>query len=437
MDISLYTPYPKQRKIHKSNAQFRVISGGRQSGKTLSIENDIMGYAAQNPGITVRWLGLSWRNVKKSFRHFLLWWPDAIKYKNEQDKIIIWKNDVLFEFGSADKPKYLRGGGANIVVLDEAAHMREDVWYEVLYPVLMTTGGKVIFLSTPSGRNWFWKLYELGKSPDHPDYESFHLSCYDNPYADKDIITKAKKELPEDIFRQEWLGEFLESTLCPFKNVDFLINDNFPRDFPNHNVIGVDTAMQQDYFVLTVFNYEMGQVMEIDRERGLNWPQQRVRIAAAAEKYNAPITIDVTSKQDTIIPELQEMGIFADGFIFSHQSKKSLLQNLQNQMEGGNVRFPSFDPLISELKGGQYATTSSGLQTYKFLTPHDDCVMSLALALWAAKDMMVLTPYSIKAQYDIESSNQWWDIPSHSATSMQDATEDYWKDDSISYDFIE
>ena len=63
---------------------------------------------------------------------------------------------------SADNPNSLRGEGLDLVILDECAFMKEETWGEVLRPSLSDRQGSAMFISTPKGRNWFWRLYQNG-----------------------------------------------------------------------------------------------------------------------------------------------------------------------------------------------------------------------------------------------------------------------------------
>lgn len=47
----------------------------------------------------------------------------------------------------------LRGYNASLVVIDEATFMPEDIIASVIFPMLATTNGNAIVLSTPWGRN--------------------------------------------------------------------------------------------------------------------------------------------------------------------------------------------------------------------------------------------------------------------------------------------
>lgn len=65
---------------------------------------------------------------------------------------------------------------------------------------------------------------------------------------------------------------------------------------------------------------------------------------------------------------------YVEGFTFTARSKVDLLANLQVALEKREVQFPFIRELVDELQG--YSFDDKALQT--------DCVMSLALAVWAA-----------------------------------------------------
>jgi PBSX family phage terminase large subunit len=100
----------------------------------------------------------------------------------------------------------LRGQRFDFVVIDEIASMRNFWlnWQEVIRPTLTDRKGEVLFVSTPKGFNHFYDLYNVNDE----DYKSFHFTTYDNPHMPVEEVEKAKKELPEDRFSQEYMADF-------------------------------------------------------------------------------------------------------------------------------------------------------------------------------------------------------------------------------------
>lgn len=65
---------------------------------------------------------------------------------------------------------------------------------------------------------------------------------------------------------------------------------------------------------------------------------------------------------------------YVEGFTFTQRSKLDLLTGLQVALEKRELQFPFIRELVDELQG--YSFDDKNLST--------DCVMSLALAVWAA-----------------------------------------------------
>jgi len=107
---------------------------------------------------------------------------------------------------SADDPQSLRGEGLDFCVLDECAFMREEAWAEALRPALSDRQGGAMFISTPKGRNWFWRLYQRGQDEHETDWASWQRPTSENPYIAASEIADARHDLPERIFAQEYEG---------------------------------------------------------------------------------------------------------------------------------------------------------------------------------------------------------------------------------------
>jgi phage terminase large subunit len=111
----------------------------------------------------------------------------------------------------------LRGQKFDLVVLDEVAMMRgfAGTWQEVIRPTLTDTKGEALFISTPKGFKHFYDLFT--QSSRDPDYKSFQFKTTDNPHIPSDEVEKARKELTEDRFAQEYLADFRKTEGLVYK----------------------------------------------------------------------------------------------------------------------------------------------------------------------------------------------------------------------------
>jgi len=133
----------------------------------------------------------------------------------------------------------LRGMRFDFLVLDEVASYRNfwAGWHEVLRPTLTDVRGEALFISTPKGFNHFYDLFNTVSD----DYKSFHFSTYDNPHIPKDEVDTAKKELEENRFEQEYMGNFRKAEGLVFKGFDRTkhVTDEEPKNVSD-TIAGID-----------------------------------------------------------------------------------------------------------------------------------------------------------------------------------------------------
>lgn len=163
----------------------------------------------------------------------------------------------------------LRGQSIDFAVLDEVAMMRNfwENWEEVIRPTLTDRKGEVMFISTPKGFNHF---YELSlKEGNDPDYKSFHFTSYDNStLADRDTeIAKAKAEMTEDRFAQEYLADFRKTEGLVYKEFNrerCTFDDNTTIYDPVETIAGVDFGFTNPTAVLSIIRDWRGNFWVVD-----------------------------------------------------------------------------------------------------------------------------------------------------------------------------
>ena len=107
-----------------------------------------------------------------------------------------------------------RSGSYNIVLLDEFAHIQQNLandFYTSVYPVITSgTTTKIFMISTPKGMNLFYNFWmdAVGK---RNDYIPFEIHWRDVPGRDEKWYQETLKNIGEHRFKQEFECEFLGS----------------------------------------------------------------------------------------------------------------------------------------------------------------------------------------------------------------------------------
>jgi len=129
---------------------------------------------------------------------------------NESELLLRLNNGSRIQLKGADNSDALRGVGLDFLVVDEAAYVDEKVWKEVLRPTLSDTGGSALFISSPSGRDWFYKLWLLGRDPEFPEWASWQYTTIDGGNVPEAEIEAARRDLDERTFQQEYEARFTD-----------------------------------------------------------------------------------------------------------------------------------------------------------------------------------------------------------------------------------
>jgi hypothetical protein len=203
-----------QQTIAESQKRFRVAVCGRRFGKTHLAIRELARFARQ-PN-TLSWYisptrsqgkGIVWEQLKD--RLGTLNW---IAKTNESELKITLVNGSEIQIMSADAYDRMRGYAVSgIAIFDEFADMDPDVWTAVR-PTLSDRQGHALFIGTPKGgrSSWAYEIYSNGiNSLDN--WQSFSYTTLDGGNVPPEEIEAAKQDMPERMFRQEYLSTWEES----------------------------------------------------------------------------------------------------------------------------------------------------------------------------------------------------------------------------------
>src|SRR5450432_1318114 len=298
----------------------------------------------------------------------------------------------LLRVRSGDDPDSLRGAGLDLAVLDEAAFLHESVWTGVIRPALSDRRGKALFLSTPKGvGNWFSKVYGYGLDPSRPEWQAWCFPTSSNPHIAPEEIEAARADLPERVFRQEYLSEFIADSGDVFRNVTQRAIVA-PQSSPvaGHQIIfGLDWARVEDFTCVAILDATTHQLVAMDRFNGIGWALQRGRIAALAQLWRPTVIwAEANSIGGPNIEALQADGLPVYPFTMTSASKDAVINGLALALERDREALTIIpDPvLLHELQAYKVERLPSG--RFRYSAPpgeHDDTVISLALAWYGAQ----------------------------------------------------
>lgn len=396
MNVSLYTPHRNQKIIHDSinndHYKYYVLNIGRQFGKSLLGVNQALYWFFNESNRSIGWVSPIYKQCKKVFSDIDNAFANSqqvFKEKNKTDLILKSHSNSTIQFFSSEVYDNIRGNTFDYLIIDEAAWQQEQAWTEVLRATVLVRGRKVIFLSTPKGRNWFYALHSLDGV--NSQYKSFTMTSYDNPLIVPSEIDDARLTLPINVFHQEYLAEFIDGGAGVFKDV--LIN-NSPSGAESY-FAGIDIGRADDYTVLVVLNNK-GQMVYCHRWRHNTWEGILSQLMPHLTKWFAKCYVEVNSVGDAIFEQIKAKYKQVEPFVTTSKSKQDIIEGLQVAIQNKEFSILDIDWLKKELELFTYEY-SAKTRSVKYSAPpgfHDDGVMACAIAYHAFKTLKFSGRYS-------------------------------------------
>jgi len=372
-EIVLPELHPNQEKVISEAQRFNVLDCGRRWGKSvlginLISETAISGQPAGYFTPTYKLLEGTFKEAKDIL--------DPIIERKHDNQFIELITGGLIEFWSLDNPNAGRSRKYKRTVIDEAAFVKAlwDAWTKSIRPTLTDLKGDAYFLSTPRGKNDFYKLYQRGISGES-GWKSWQMPTNTNPYIDLSELEDAKRDLPEAAYNQEYLALFSDNIANPF-GIEFLRKCLKPLSKEPVMVFGVDLAKSVDWTVVIGLD-SLGQVCVFERWQS-DWNQTKQRIRQLIT--SKPTLIDSTGVGDPIFEDLRRDCSGLEKFVFTSPSKQKIMEGLAVAIQNNKVSVLD-GIMFDELESFEYVYGRTGV---KYSAPeglHDDCVCSLALAV--------------------------------------------------------
>ena len=238
-----------QYQIATDRHRFRVLVCGRKFGKTQLAIEEITTLAYSKQDRQIAYLATNygeardivWERLKKRVS------PIATDINEARLEIKVKSQDggvSQIQLKGWESVENLRGREFDFLILDEVQNYPSFwiYWQEVLRPTLTPRKGQALFMGTPKGFNHLYELFQVEKKDS--DFKSYKFTSYDNPHVPKEEIDKAKEELEENKFAQEFMADFRKTEGLIY-NFDYdprfnLENYEETLRFPDKTVGGVD-----------------------------------------------------------------------------------------------------------------------------------------------------------------------------------------------------
>jgi hypothetical protein len=221
-------PDPWQAKLLREQPRRALLLCSRQSGKTTVAGLTGLHRALYTSSSLVLIVSPSQRQSAEIFRSVMNF------YRKLDGATELAAESVLraeFKNGSRivalpGTERTVRGySGANLIILDEASRIDDDL-VGGISPMLATTNGSLIALTTPAGKiGWF---YDMWTGAD--DWTRVRVNAAECPRISKEFLAEEMRRLGPSVFSQEYDLEFVDASDAMW-SADALIFEDFPTLF--------------------------------------------------------------------------------------------------------------------------------------------------------------------------------------------------------------
>ena len=223
-----FDPDEWQSGLLRSDARQIVENITRQGGKSTSAAIKALHTAEYDPGLVLL--------VSPSLRQSRELFGKVMEFQGELEPAEALEEDNRSSatFGNASRivslpgdPKTVRGFSApRLIVVDEAAYV-DPAMFAALRPMLATSGGQLILISTPNGRQgYFHDTWQHGEG-----WERFKITADQCSRISAEYLEQERRELGPMLFAQEYECEFIDANSSVFSSemIEMALADDFDR----------------------------------------------------------------------------------------------------------------------------------------------------------------------------------------------------------------
>jgi hypothetical protein len=211
MDEAGITPDPWQAAVLRSNANRILLNCSRQAGKSTVTAGLAVYTALSQSGSLTLLLSPSQRQSAELL-------TTCARIYGAVGRPVVAEQESTLQLRLANgsrvialpgKEATIRGySGVALLVVDEASRVQDGLYYSIR-PMLAVSGGRLVALSTPFGkRGWWYEAWTEGGDT----WERVLITAHECPRISAAFLEEERASLPAMWFRQEYLGEFAETT---------------------------------------------------------------------------------------------------------------------------------------------------------------------------------------------------------------------------------
>ena len=256
----------------------------------------------------------------------------------------------------------------------------------------------ILLTSTPKFRNGtFYDFFQNGLN-NKSGFHSYDVNFYDtSALLSPERLEIYRQSVAPIVFKSEYLGDFIDAISTVFGDVEKLCGTTLHN--ANERTMGVDWSNgaldkggNPDETAVSILN-EHRELEFIDSFSDKEVTETIDYIIRKIKEYDVKkVVVEVNSMGATYVnllkKKISSLGIRCQviEFFTTNDSKREIIENLQVNCLNGTIQLLKNNKLLLQMVSYMSEKTPTGKITYNAsLGAHDDCVISLALALWGTR----------------------------------------------------
>ena len=399
--------WPHQLELARSAARIRSVCSGRQAGKTrtLAVIALHQAFGATDQRVLVVSAGEQAAKDLLAEVSVLASSPllSGSVIDDERHQITLTNGSSIRSVPASSAQ--IRGKATDLLVIDEAAFVDDDIWTAAKYGIIARPGSRIVLASTPWGRQdrFFALAYRAGQRAE-ADHASFHWPSTASSMVDAELLAIWRSSSTDREYRREVLAEWVDAQGAYFSDdeleaavADYELTPP-AKAKKRKGVGGVDWGFARDSSAVVV----MSEATE--DELGGKWPARTFTLPWIDEGVGVPYATFVRRVADLTkgyrlsrlasetngvgAMPTEELSRLARGrakvieVATTADSKQDGFGRLKVLLSQGRLALPRHPRLLGQLSALEFEERDSG--TVRIAVPeragHDDLCMALMLA---------------------------------------------------------
>jgi len=411
--------WPHQSELLRSPARYRVVTAGRQSGKSTALSTQALFTASTKRDALVLIVSAG----ETAARRLL---ADAAGIAQAS---ALFRGSVLDEGkGSLTlangsrvvsvpaSTRQIRGAATDLLIIDEAGFVDQEIWRAAEPGIIARPGSRVILSSSPWGGpdHFFRALWNRGM--DHPDIEvaSWHWPSSISPMVDKSLLATIRARESEEYYLREFEAQWTDETGAFFTEseltaatVDYEMTA--PEDLPRFTVgnqwtptvCGIDYGVSKDANAVALVGLLDPRqcsdrrwrfyIPHLKVQHGWTYDEFLTYIVGCCKAYDVQMAASERNgvgawPTEDLRNRLMGTGTSVSPVWTDVRRKQSGFSKMKMLLQSGRLILPRDPELLKQLRSLEFEQTATGAT--KINVPdragHDDLAMACMQAISAS-----------------------------------------------------